>query len=396
MLLVLLSLLALLTGSVFMYWLASNNTAADGGYILFQYGSFSFETTIVVGVLSLAFIFILAVPLIWTIKKIVNLLWASFRWPGRRKAQKLSLLANEGFVAFWEGSWSEALKKLLLAADKHSEPLMHYLAAAQSAHRLGQTEQAYQLLLEAEKNGEQPAVVVVVNRARMLLEDGKVDESVEVLNALLGKGDRGSAVVRQLYEAYRAQQNGLAMAAILPDLKSRKLLSESALIETERNIYLAELSACSKLGDEKNPLALLWKKIPKSFQKDVVIIAAYAEALNGAGDTSQAKILLEKTLNKQWHPCLLQAYGNLNFEDLSAVLVMLKAWLEKRESDAALLLLAARLSVKNGGIDDGFSYYAQSLDSENSREVQNELADLAFAQGQFDMASQLYRQVLAS
>jgi HemY protein len=118
------------------------------------------------------------------------------------------------------------------------------------------------------------------------------------------------------------------------------------------------------------------------------------DALVLDGQAAEAEKILRKALDKEWNKRLILVYGRLE-ADAAAQLRYVEKRLLKRPEDAALLLTAGRLCVRNELWGKARSYFETSNAIRPSAETWHDLGQLMLQLGEGDSASEAFQQGLS-
>jgi HemY protein len=92
-----------------------------------------------------------------------------------------------------------------------------------------------------------------------------------------------------------------------------------------------------------------------------VVVAEHARALARLGSGDEAERELRAALKRDWHPSLVQSYGQVRGADPAKQLKQAETWLKTHPDDAALLMAAARLAMANELWGKARTYLESSL-----------------------------------
>lgn len=385
-----LGLLGLLAGSFLMHVLAK-----DPGLILISLGDTSIEMSFWYGVILLLGS-LTSLVLTWKSIKIVwGWLAGSVSWIQESREKKAERRTSEGLIHFVEGNWQAAKKNLLSAAKDSANPLVHYLAAAKSAHAMGSREESMFLLEQASKVAPKNDLSIGLSRARLQLEDKAYQECLTTLKGIAAADQKNAAVLDLKYQSYIGLHDWAVVVELLPLLKSSALLSTEAYQKLEENIYLSLLD--SALGENEASHAKLtgvWESLPKKIRKTPKLVGLYCTCLHRLGEDDAAFSLLKKALKSQWHIGLVELYGNLQTQDTKAQLSLAEQWLSEHSDDAHLLFALGKLSAKNSLWGKAKDYFNASLKIQERPEVYAELAELMAELGENEKSASLYKKGL--
>jgi len=314
--------------------LAWNWLAADPGYVLIRIRGWRIEAT-VVGALLLLIALWIAVAFAW---------WL-LRWPfgalSRRHRRVSRTRMRDGLVAMAEGRNAEAGRALERAAMHPPLRAPALLAAAEAAHRRGESNRAFELLDGAAQYSPQAARML---RARMLRRE---DRAEEALALLIPEADAGRLPPSGWHElvlsALAANQPRRARIALEP-LRKSNALGAKRYAALEARVLAANLST----AEDAQSLQGLWNALSRTQRQTPHVLLAYARASARVGSPAAALDEIETTLKREWSPQLIAAYGELADNDPAARLRAAETWLPAHPNDAALLSALGRLYLRSG------------------------------------------------
>jgi HemY protein len=123
-------------------------------------------------------------------------------------------------------------------------------------------------------------------------------------------------------------------------------------------------------------------------------MSARIKALIAEGQTDEAEAIIRKALNREWSEELIRLYADLEATDQAKLLRRAEAWLQTRPEDAALLLVAGRLCVRNELWGKARSYFESSIAIRPSPEAWHELGQLLIRMDEADAASAAFQKGL--
>lgn len=384
-------LLLLLTIGAF--WLGSyafehsvdvNVTWGDWGSI-----TLTSTTVIIAGILGF-----LAIYLLISIFKLVFGLRSRIR---NYKQRKLTARANQeltkGLVYFTEGLWDQS-EKLLLANVKYSDtPLLNYLAAARAAHMQEAYNRRDKYLKIASELGDDAQTAVSVSQAEMQFTSGQLEQARATLIHLLEVSPNHPYANKMLAKIYFQQEDWNNLFALLPELNKLSLIKDS---DREKYEATALAGIFLTLAHKKDVQQLqgLWKKLPADIREKPQAVLAYCQALSDAGANVVSDKLLINTINKQWDEKLVERFGLIEHENISAAIKQGEKWLVEHDKSPMLLLALARLHKKYQLWGKSKVYYNSSLNFSPSAAVYLELAELLEELEEYENAQICYKQGL--
>ncbi|SMF23671.1 HemY protein [Alteromonadaceae bacterium Bs31] len=369
----------------------------DSGYILISIGNKTIESSFWVGVLLVLFIAIVAYYIVKLIKIILRSFGVSFSFFANAKSRQYSRRTQRGLIHYIEGNWRAAKNDLLSVAKHSDQPLVHYLAAAHSAHELGDAEESQRLLALAEEKAPANELAVLLSQAKMQLADHKYEKSLASLQRALSVAPSHPVVLDLLRENYIRLQDWPALIELLPLLKSSKQYSREAFSSLQIKSYQSYLGALSQQvgdADGEEKIWAAWESIPKPLRQSPELLSTFATILLKLAQYDRLEPLLRRVLKKQWSAELLEAYGLTRYSAPSEQLLVAEQWSREHPGDAALLLALARISMRNELWGKARNYYESSLQLRPQPTAYAELAALMAQLGDHRRSTELYQKGL--
>lgn len=394
----LLVLLAIIAGVFYLDYLVQH----DSGYVLIAFGDTSIEMSFWFTVILVVLMLLIAR---WTAKLSkgsVNLVKKSTGFILFGSASAAQKRTEKGLVEFIEGDFKAARKDLLKSAHNVQAPVLNYLAAARSAHELGDETQANELLLKAEEVASEDSLAIIITQARIQFSAKKYEKCVATLEKARKISPRNVLVLEYLRNVYSELEDWESLERLLPELNRNKVGSEEERLALSDKLYLALIDLAGEQASRmqtKNAIARLqevWEDLPKEAKKRPAMVAAYVQQLRRYDGDAIAENLLRRHLQKDWQDELISLYGLLAGEDLDRQLIQAESWLKQRPADSALLLSLARLSLRNELWGKAKEYYQNSIKQKPSPEACAELGRLLAAMGEHELSTQYYQQGLKS
>ena len=261
-------------------WLSS-----DPGYVLIHFRGWRVETT-VVGAVALLVAAWIAIGIVWWL-----LLWP-FGALSRRRRRISQERLRDGLVALNEGRHVEAHRTLQRAAQYASLRSPALLAAADAAHRHGDTTRALETLDEATQHAPEAARIL---RARILRENDRADEALQLLSP---GADAGKLPPAGWYEyalaALATGQPDKARPALEP-LRKSDMLGAAAYAELVDRTLGASLHA----APDAATLQDLWKRTSRQQRQMPALLSAYARRAAALGVAHDALDAIEDALKRE-------------------------------------------------------------------------------------------------
>lgn len=375
----------------------------DAGYILIVVAGKTIEMRFAFAVLSLLLLILL---LRWgwrLLRGTLGIFSGSWRAAVGRRALRTELRTQRGLLSYIEGDWQGAQRDLLKAAKDLPRPLVHYLAAARSAHEMGQDEKAAELLNQAEQlalaSGNK--LVVLLSQARLLLWRQQYDACLTKLHLAKTLAPHHPVVLDLLQQVYAIRGDWTSLEQLLPELRRYKALPEKILSAIEQCVYLSLLQDAGKgirgQGQDQAALAELqqvWQRLPKAARLLPEYATAYGKLLVLAQEHDQAETLLRHALKEHWSAPLVELYGLAAPGDRQAQLHHAQRWAQDHPEDAELHLALGRICLRNELWGKARDHFQQSLRLRPTPAAYAELGRLLAHLGEHTPSTEHFRQGL--
>jgi HemY protein len=340
------ALLAVLVGAFLAHFLL-----ADRGYVLVNFRGYVVEMSVP----GLAIVLVMAYLLV---RALIAVIRAPRRWRAARTQRQLERRDSDlaaGLAQLVEGNWARSERLLTQGLKRADAPLANYLLAAHAAQLQGAVERRDQWLELAQGISKDGATSAQLTRAQLQLQSGDPAAAVATLKTL--ESVDPPAALALLARAYRALDDHSQLLQLLPRLARASLPP----VEREQLAKLAVEGELARSDITAERLGALWEDLPGELRASPPFVAQHALALARLGLGDEAERELRAALKRDWHPELVQSYGQVRGADPAKQLKHAEAWLKAHPDDAALLTAAARLSMANELWGKARSYLESSL-----------------------------------
>ena len=375
----------------------------DTGYVRVSWNYWLMETNIWIAFLALVIAYFGLNFLIKTIGTTLAVKAGLVQWHEKGATRRAQSRTTRGLLAFAEGNWYKAERYLTRGAKQSSTPLINYLAAAQAANEQGKKEESDKLLQQASESIEGGDIAIGLTQAQLQLSRGQLEESQSTLEYLRQQKPNHPLALKLLQQVYSSRQNWQQLAALLPELRRLKVLSETELGNLEQQVWsqsLLQAAKQAKLDKPEEfytePLNDVWNRMPSSLRKSPAMLFCYAEQLVALGAKEHALSLLKKHLRHDWNKDLVLLYGQIISSDVAAQLNTAADWQNTHPQDAVLLLTLGRLARASKDLPKAEEYFLASLKLAESAEVYSELGHLMIQLQAHAKASEYLLSALAS
>ncbi len=367
----------------------------DPGYMLLAIGNVAIETSFWVALALFVFLLVMGHFLLRLSRGGLQSTGRFTRFLAQRRERRSHRESTDGLIALVEGNYQRARQLLTRHIDDLDEPLLNYLGAAYACNALGETREANALLAKAERATQGARVAIEMVQARLLLQNGRLEESLASLTRAQRNTAKHPAVLRLLKSVYEGLEDWDSLLALLPDLKKNRLCQPEELAALQRKAALGRLQ---KLGEsskaDADQLRQCWQKLPKELQADSAVVEQYVMLLVEQGDTAQAEETLRKHLKKDWRRELVALYGQIAAPEADKQLLTAEAWLPERTNDATLLLTLGRLSLRVELWGKAREYFESSYRLDPNPDVCAELGRLLAYLGEHERSNAFFQEGL--
>jgi len=383
----LISILLVLMAAVSLALLAHQ----DPGFVVIGRGPWTLETSL----FMFGFLLLCSLGLLYFLARAGFLLWQlPERWQHSRRSRlhgRAQLALQQGVSALAEGAWTEAERTLLRSYPQY----LHYLGAAYAAQQAQRLERRDEYLEQAHNNA--PAeyrLMVNLLQADLQLAAGQYSLALATIKPLQAQAPKHPRVLALLLRIYQGLHNWYGLWELLPELRKRKVLSDSEVDALEISTAVALLHLT--VAQSTLAATTTWERLPKTLRLKPAVTQVYVKHLAQEGQLDQADTLLRDSLKLHWDADSVLLYAELSTTNASQQLNRAEAWLKGRERDPVLLLALGKLCMRNRLWGKAQQYLEAALGIAPSTAVYQALGDLLNQLGETGQAAEQYRKGLLS
>lgn len=361
----------------------------DPGYVLITLKPWSVEVSLALFVVLLALFFLV---LYFGVRTLVRL-WTSPRdlrnRSLRRRQDKAHQLRARGMLELIEGDWSRAEKHLLSYLPYAESQVLNYIGAAHAAHSQGKLETRDEYLQKARESDAGHALEIDLTQALLQYRAGQHQQALDTLAPLLRRNPRNAKILGMTVKTCEELGEWKRLLELLPEARKQEALPGEELDRLQKQ---AAVNLVGRLDVQE--LDREWKKLPKSQQSDVELLAAYAKRLIQAGRMDECETLLRKAINREWQTEWVRLYGRVVSSDLSAQLKTAEQWAASHPDEPELMLALARICVNHDLWGKARAYLEACIGAGGPAEAYHELGRLLEQLDDPDKALAYYRDGL--
>lgn len=384
------TILILVLGAVFMELMRH-----DPGYILIRFGGKALETTFWAALIFIVFMAVNLSVLYVILKRTWRWLDSSVHFFSYRKHKRIEEKTQSGMLNYVEGNWHQAKKDLQGVAKSSDQPLLPYLAAAQSAYEEGDIDETKRLLAQAEKSAPENDLALAISLARFELLDKNYEACLETLKRVYDAEDPHPVVVDLLKDVLFELNDWHALKTLLPTLRKLKSNDDYSVLESKvfQQDFFKKITELEKEGG-LTKLDTIYKELPKRLRFNSDISFSYAAKLEALGDVRESSTHVQKSLKKEWSNKLVELYASLDGGDEARRYKTAQEWSKRRPEDYFLLNMLARMAARRGDIDQAKALLEKSLTIEEHSNTYSDYGLLLARAGEYERSTQLFEKSL--
>ncbi|CPO70692.1 protoheme IX synthesis protein [Bordetella pertussis] len=299
-------------------------------------------------------------------------------WRGRRAQERDHELLERGWIGLLEGRFAQAEKDLSKLFDQtkvRSSRVLAALSGARAAHNLGEYERRDRMLESAreqagEDAGLQEATATV--SADMLLDQGRAQQALDLLEPLQDGGARHLHTMRLLLRAETALQHHERVFMLARGLLRRNAIGKAEAEQLIDSAGAARLRAGMAV-DQWRPI---WKDLKSDERLLPNIALAGAAAFEDAGEANEAARILEAAVAVKFNPALVAAYARCDAAQVPHRLAKAETWLQQRPADTDLLTALGLLCLNGQLWRQAERYLQRSVSRRNDPQAHALLGSL--------------------
>ena len=364
------------------------------GQVNFAIGPWRLEMSLLFFAVLLGLVVLVLYLLLVLLGRVLALPRRLQSWQGQRRQEAARSDLSSGLLHFAEGEYELAEQELVRSARRSDAPLINYMTAAMAAQRQGSQEKRDTHLSTAEETGPDANLPVRLLQAQLQAESGQWEQAQASVAAILEKEPKHRRALELMVACCRALGDWERLAPLLSRIERQGVLPKGELQELNRWVARERLARAA--GQGREALTDTWQSLSRGWRKDPEVIGAYADALVAAGDSATAEELLQKQLQKEWHPGLLRRYAWLpamDAEEHQRRLERVEAWIAGHEDDPQALYAAGILAAQAGQWDRARKYLEDTVERSADPEYLRALAALQEQQGDYEAARLTYRRL---
>ena len=320
----------------------------DAGTAHLGWGQWQIETTMA-GLLGVIIVSVLLLGAgLWLVNWLVRVP-VMLRMRRQRKLAAREWDDLEHVLRQWiAGDWDASEKLCQRHADVADGRWLWWAASAFAAQKQGLSARAEDYLKQAEQRFPQNAASVRLMQAQWLMQAGRADQALAIVQRLAAQDPRHPALLRLMTEAERREGDWDGVLQQLPVLTKLRALPDDELLLLEEAAVEGRLGQLAAQGGRAGVAAIdaFWRDIRKSLRGRERLMAAKAVALATCGEHDQATELLLGALRERQSALLAAALVRMNPTQQRSALDAVEMLIERKNAvpNADLSLFAAHMA----------------------------------------------------
>jgi HemY protein len=311
---------------------------------------------------------------------------------GRRRAVLAGEQMTRGYIELAKGNYARGERLITRGVRKSETPLLNYLTAARAAQMQGDKERRDTWLKMAYEHTPEASSAVLLTQAELQLANDELEAALATLKQIQEETPRNAETLRLMAQVYFRREDWRPLSRLIPQLLKKAKMPGTQLRDMAAHAYGAVLADSAA---DKGVFQRVWQDVPRAMRDIPELVLARVQGLAQLGEVAQAEKIIRKQLGRDWSEALSGIYGELAVADLDAHLKQVERWLSKRPEDAHLLLVAAKLCIRNELWGKARSYLESSISIRPSAQAWYDLGQLMARVGETDAAADAYREGLA-
>ncbi len=340
----------------------------NDGFVLLQWSPWRVEMSLNLFIVT----FLLGLAMLYSLFHLIDgLLRMPARAQGyraRQRRRRAVTALRDAARLYFEGRFGHAQRSAKVAVEGGESPGLAALIGARAAHAMRESAHVDDWLLQASRH-EELRTARLMTEADILIDRRDFAEALQRIDALQSGGQRHVAALRLALRARRGLGDWVGLLRVVRLLQKHKALTPEQAAPVRRQAHLGALQ-----GMDAADLDAYWRNLPSAEREDAQVVRAMCGALIAAGQTAQARKLIEAQLERGWDPALIALYAQGDGSDALGRIGRAENWLRAHPDDAGLLLALGRLCHAQQLWGKAQSYLEAALAVQPSRVVHVELA----------------------
>ena len=363
----------------------------DPGYLLIAIHKWTIETSLGVAIPALVLSFLIAHALLLLLHWITHTPAAWRALLAKRRVHNAQKKTRQGLIEFSEGHWLQAKNHLINALPDTETPLLNFLTAARAAQEMGDSKLRDDYLREAQQSMPEAKIAVELTQAQLQLANHQWEQALATLRHLQDLSPHHPYVLKLLMHLYEEVKDWPQLIALLPSLKSYKIVTNQAFIQLQKQAWFQAMMDLIK-QNQAEAVTNLINKLPKDLANDPDIMAEYIRFLLNNNENVRVEALLRRCLKKQFNEQLIILYGKVK-ADVTRI-KFAEELLKTNPHSPGLYLSLGRISQTSRLWGKAKTYFEDSIKLRPTPEAYAELGALLETLDDDAGACDAYRQGL--
>ncbi len=332
----------------------------------------------------------LGIVLVWVV---LSVLLGLIRWPGRvlakRKQMRSRQQLEDGFLALTEGEWDKA-ERLFAESLAYQKSTAGLLGAARAAQGRSDPGARDAWLDQADARFGRKHFITQFARARLALEEGRMDQAITLLENLHLKKPKHMGVLRSLLAAYQDGGRWQQLRELTPALR------RAGMLDAKKAQALSQLAAERELASSEDypSLRRTWKALSSRQRGERPLVLAYAHRAAALGHHDHTSRLLGGLLDQGLDAEVLLTYRISDETNRARRILDCENRVQSNPDHPELLETLGLLYLDDRQYEKSQRFLEQALKKRASAEIYMALGRLMDRQGDAEASARYYRNAL--
>lgn len=294
------------------------------------------------------------------LSKIFNLKQSLKHFKEKMQMRHSRFNTQRGLIEFSEGNWKEAERHLVKTMPESDASLLNYLTAARAAQELGAPERRDEYLREAQKALPDAKMAIELTQAQLQIANEQWEQALATLNHLHILSPYHPYVIKLLVKVYLTLKDWSNLEKWLPDIRRKKLMSETDFLLLENEVYTGLLEEAAKAYDIHH-LKQVWEAFPKLARRNTTLVIVYVTALLKQQAYEEADLQCRENLKHAWNDTLIILYGECLSPSIEEQLRFAENLLKSQPENSYLLSALGKICMRRQLWGKAKSYFLKSI-----------------------------------
>jgi len=354
------------------------------GYISIYFRDYVIELSLIFFCFALILTFLFLHYLIKTLKA-PKIILKKTRIAIQNKANNL---LEKSYLEMLKGNYPIAEKYAKKARFNCSSPLLAYMQIIHATDAQKNRMQRDDWLKNAFKKFKYAEEVILYTQAKIQIRELNYEDARATLGKIIEKNPNNILAKELLTDLYIRFSEWESLSNDLDDIKNKSKFEKD-------KIDKLEILICNALINSKDNIKSIkkyWKGLSKSLKNNPILLNEYCLKLSSKNENENAKKEILSFMKKEYSNDLVKTFIKIHSNQTTDVIKKLSQWIEKYPQQTELLLMTAKVRIKNEEWDEAKNLVEKAISIEAKEESFFILGEILFHFGKVDSACEAYRK----